>query len=80
MTNVTTTRTLRNQHMDPAALGTTIIGLDAIRADEHRTPPPLPHQRRTRGRLATARQLVANVLRRAADAVAPTPGGLTRAR
>ncbi len=58
--------------MDPAALGTTIIGLDAIRAND-RMEPPLPHQRRTRGRLATARQLIASVLRRSADAVAPAP-------
>ena len=28
--------------MDPAALGTTIIGLDAIRNDEHRTASPAP--------------------------------------
>ena len=68
--------------MDPAALGTTIIGLEAIRADERRTEPPLPRHRRPRVRLAAARLLVATALRRTADVVAPSPApdGLSRAR
>jgi hypothetical protein len=65
--------------MDPAALGTTIIGLDAIRSDEAPTDHPrLPRQHHRR----STRQLVAASLRRAADAVAPlpAPGALRDAR
>ncbi len=62
--------------MDPAALGTTIIGLDAIRNDEARSDRPIPHHR-SRRRLGTARQLVAAALRRTADAIAPAPAPLT---
>ena len=67
--------------MDPAALGTTIIGLNAIRADDARWHAPLPRRERPHRRLASARQLLATVLRRTADAVAPAPasGGLTGA-
>jgi hypothetical protein len=66
--------------MDPAALGTTIIGLEAIRADERRIEPPLPRRPRPRPRLEGARQLVATALRRTADAVSPASDALSRAR
>jgi len=67
--------------MDPAALGTTIIGLNAIRADETRQHAPRRNRAQPHRRLASARQLLATALRRTADAVAPAPAssGLTGA-
>lgn len=73
--------------MDPAALGTTIIGLDRIRGDDARyeadglsdDSPVVRGRMHSRSHLA--RQRLAHVLRRTADHVAPTPapGGLSRA-
>jgi len=56
---------------DPAALGTLIIGLDAMRLDGERpprTPPPRRHDR-----LAALRLHLAASLRRLAQTIDPSP-------
>lgn len=54
--------------MDPAVLGTAIIGLDAIRADEARSDRPVRHD--VREPWAVRRQLAAT-LRRYANVLDP---------
>jgi len=60
--------------VDPAALGTALIGLDAIRSQADDAPP---RPRRTpvdrRPRLATPRAGLAALLRTIADSLEPRP-------
>jgi hypothetical protein len=56
---------------DPAALGTLIIGLDAVRRDDDR-PPRAPRQRRP-ARLDAVRLRLATSLRRIARTIDPSP-------
>ena len=60
--------------MDPAALGTALIGLEAIRRRED-DDPPRPGRRRPdrRPRLAAFRVALAGTLRTLADALEPRP-------
>ena len=69
--------------MDPAAVGTTIIGLDKVRRDQARDDAgygdqePLPGARH-RSASAHARERVALFLRRTADHLAPIPAPAAR--
>jgi hypothetical protein len=58
--------------MDPAALGTTIIGLDGIRSEQAVSEPSVARRRQRRQRSAIARRYLAEGLRRLAALIAPT--------
>lgn len=60
--------------MDPAALGTALIGLEAIRRQSDDVPPR-PGRRRPerRPRLAVFRAALASTLRTLADVLEPRP-------
>jgi hypothetical protein len=60
--------------MDPAALGTTIIGLTSVRREDVDIEPAIARQERPRRRLSLAvRQRLANALRRTAERIEPSP-------
>jgi hypothetical protein len=59
--------------MDPAAVGTTRIGLDKIRHDDDLYQRAVPRNERSRRRLDFIRRRVADTLRRTAERVAPSP-------
>ena len=63
--------------MDPAAIGTALIGLEAIRRREADDAPPRPRSTRPhrRPRLVTFRAALAGTLRTLADALEPRPRG-----
>ena len=56
--------------MDPAALGTTLIGLEAVR---RRQADALPRARHHHRRLATLRAALAGTLRTVADSLEAPP-------
>ena len=60
---------------DPAALGTTIIGLEAIRRERERDGSSRSDVRpkRARRRLGSARRLISAILRRTAEVIEPVP-------
>ena len=59
--------------MDPAALGTLRLGLDTIRHDDELYARTVARRARPRARLGFIRRLVAAVLRRTAERIAPSP-------
>ena len=59
--------------MDPAALGTTIIGLEAIRARSDDRPPRGGRRSPRTSLVATIRTAVAMALRALADSLEPSP-------
>ena len=59
--------------MDPAALGTTIIGLDAIRTEDARQAAAIARPRTERRRSLALRRALAALLHRAAERIAPAP-------
>ena len=59
--------------MDPAALGTTRIGLDKIRHDDDLYERAVPRNERSGHRLGFIRRRLADTLRRTAERVAPSP-------
>jgi hypothetical protein len=59
--------------MDPAALGTALIGLESIRRDEQLESNPTPPSGRRRHPRETLRGRFAAALVRIAEHIAPTP-------
>ncbi len=59
--------------MDPATLGTLIIGLDYIRRNDALDERNVARRERWRAPLSLARQRLADALRRTADRIAPAP-------
>jgi hypothetical protein len=60
--------------MDPAAIGTALIGLDAVRARSDETPRRTSHRRVRRSRRPALRSALAAGLRTLADSLeAPKP-------
>jgi hypothetical protein len=59
--------------MDPAAIGTTLIGLDTIRDEEDRYRRGIPPPHRARPRTRGTRRHLADVLRRVATRIEPRP-------
>lgn len=59
--------------MDPSALGTARIGLDKIRHDDDLYERAVARQARSRRRATAARERLAELLRRTAERIAPSP-------
>ncbi len=59
--------------MDPAALGTALIGLETIRRQGDRGSKADPRPDRSRRPHRRTREVVAAILRRTAELIEPTP-------
>ena len=65
--------------MDPAAIGTALIGLEAVRRQSDELPARAPSSRQ-RARLASQRGAIAAALRTLADSVEVRPREAARGR